>query len=73
MKIMTQNRWHLIDTIGADICIETNDEGLYEVVLEKNKKKHILGIYEKPGVASKELSNIFQYTREKKDCYCMRE
>lgn len=70
---MTQNRWNLIDTTGADIGIEINDDGLYAVVLTKTKKKYLLGYYGKPGMASKELSNIFQYIREKKDCYCMSE
>lgn len=72
MKIMTQNRQGLIDTNGADIFLDC-DEEWYFVMLVKGKMKCRLGQYAEIAKAKKELSSIFQYLREKKDCYCMSE
>lgn len=72
MKIMTQNRQGLIDTSGADIFLDC-DEEWYFVMLVKGKTKCRLGQYAEITTAKKELSNIFKHLREKKDGYCMSE
>lgn len=70
MKIMVQDRDAVIDVTKADIY--TDDDGVYEyVVAVKNGKKYTLGGYVEQGKAAKELENIFQYIRNKKDTYVM--
>lgn len=72
MKILTQDRKKLIDTTGADIFLECDDEWCY-VVLSKGKNTCRLGKYVGPLRAKEELSSIFRFFREKKDTYCMNE
>lgn len=72
MKILVQDRDALIDVTNADIF--TDDDGVWEyVVAVKGSKRYILGGYLEQGRAIKELKNIFQYLRNKKDTYCMSE
>ena len=72
MKILTQDKGHLIDTAGADIFVKEDSAGCFELVLEKKQSKHSLGTYEEYEHAIRELRRVYVYINANYKLYEMR-
>lgn len=72
MKILTQDKEQLLDTIGANIFIAEGTCGCFNVMLEKGKKQYCLGMYENRNHAIRELRTLYISLKANYKLYEMR-